>query len=496
MSMINIVDQTFRDGQQSLWGMRIRTGMLERVAPLVNRAGFSAVDITGSSMFECTMRYAREDPWEGFDLWRAWMPDVQLRCGVGSNRIGTFGMTPNVLLDLWVQTLIKHGMGSFWVYDCLYNMDQMKRLCQTIHDAGGQAYGAIFYGISPVHTDEWFAARVREMVSWDCVTGIYVEDAPGILTPERARTLVPALLSAAGDAPVEFHFHNTTGCGALNYVIALEAGATTLHTCSRPLANGPSLPSTEQTLENIRWLGLRHRIDESALPDIAAHCERIAAQEGWDVGVPNEYSAFAYRHHLPGGMTGTLKKQLAQYDMEEKLGEVLEETVRVRDEMGHPISATPFSQLIGIQSVLNVVTGERWGTVPEEVVLYLYEHYGQPPAPISESVKDKVFASEQGRRLASWERPQPSLDEVRRQYGGPRISDEELLLRYLVPEADLKAVREAGPLKRRYDFLDETGMNGLLDHLLTLKRPRQLVVSGAAGDLVLKRGHEAASSRG
>ena len=94
MSMINIVDQTFRDGQQSLWGMRIRTGMLERVAPLVNRAGFSAVDITGSSMFECTMRYSREDPWEGFDLWRAWMPDVYLRCGVGSNRIGTSRCPP------------------------------------------------------------------------------------------------------------------------------------------------------------------------------------------------------------------------------------------------------------------------------------------------------------------------------------------------------------------------------------------------------------------
>ena len=491
MSNINLVDQTFRDGQQSHWGMRIRTGMLEKVAPLVNRAGYSALDITGSSMFECTMRYSLEDPWEGFDLWRKWMPNVEFRSGVGSNRIGTFGMTPNVLLDLWVKTLIRHGMQSFWVYDCLYNLDQMRRLCQVIHDNGGKALGAIFYGISPVHTDEWFADVVRQMQSWGCVSGIYVEDAPGILSPERAKTLVPSLLQAAGDLPVEFHFHNTTGCGALNYVIALEAGATTLHTCSRPLANGPSLPSTEQTLENIRWLGHSHGIDESVLPEIANHCERIAKQEGWDIGVPNEYSAFAYRHHLPGGMTGTLKKQLAQYDMEDKLPDVLEETVRVRDELGHPISATPFSQLIGIQSVLNVVTGERWGTVPEEVVLYLYEHYGTPPGPISENVKDKVFQSEQGKRLASWQRPQPSLDEVRAQYGGPDISDEELLLRYLVPESDRQAVREAGPVKQHYDFFDDIQLSDLLDHLMKLKRPKQVVVSGAAGDLVLKRGEKA-----
>ncbi|MCB1746486.1 MAG: carboxyltransferase [Gammaproteobacteria bacterium] len=487
MANIEIVDQTFRDGQQSLWGMRIRTGMLAAVAPLVNRAGYRALDITGSSMFECTVRYAKEDPWEGLDLWRQWMPDVPFRCGVGSNRIGTFGMTPECLLDLWVRTLIRHGLDSFWVYDCLYNLDQMQRLCRVIDEAGGQALGAIMYGISPVHTDEWFAARVREMAGWGCVSGFYIEDAPGILTPERARTLVPALLEAAGALPVEFHFHNTTGMGAYNYVIALEAGARILHTCARSMANGPSLPSTEQTLENVRWLGHEHGIDESVLPAISEHCARIARQEGWEIGVPNEYSAFAYRHHLPGGMTGTLKKQLAQYGMEDRLGEVLEETVRVRAEMGHPISATPFSQIIGIQSVLNVVTGERWGTVPDESVLYLGGHYGRPPAPLDENVRDKVLNSEHGKRFAGWQRPQPTLDEVRQQYGGTHLSDEELLLRYLAPAEDLAATRAAGPARRGYDFHDRMSMNDLLNHLLTLKRPRQVVVSGPTGDLVLKR---------
>jgi oxaloacetate decarboxylase alpha subunit len=142
-------------------------------------AGFSAIDITGSSMFECVMRYSREDPWEGLDLWRRLMPHTPFRSGVGSNRIVKFGMSPDAILDPWVQTLIRHGMNSFWVYDCLYNLDQVKRLCDVIHAAGGDALGAIFYGISPVHTDEWFASRVREMVSWPSVRGIYVEDAPG-----------------------------------------------------------------------------------------------------------------------------------------------------------------------------------------------------------------------------------------------------------------------------------------------------------------------------
>ncbi len=488
MAHIDLVEQTFRDGQQSLWGMRLRGGMLERVARQMDAAGFRAIEVTGSSLMECSVRYSNEDPWESLDLWREWMPTSELRAPVCQNRIGTFGMTPDAMMDLYVQTLIKHGIDVFWIYDCLYNMDGMRRLADTIAKAGGRALGAIMYGISPVHTDAWFAARVAEMASWRSISGIYVEDAPGILAPERAHTLVPALLQAAGTKPIEFQFHNNTGMGAYNYVIAIEAGARCVHTCARSMANGPSLPSTEQTLENLRWMGHTHSIDESVLPAISDHCARIAAQEGWDVGVPNEYSAFAYRHHLPGGMTGTLKKQLAQYGMEDRLEEVLEETVRVREEMGHPISATPFSQLIGIQSVLNVVTGERWSTVPEEVVLYLYEHYGAPPAPLSAAVKDRVLSSEQGKRLASWQRPQPSLEEMRLQYGGRHLSDEELILRYLVPAEDFAAMRAAGPVKRTYDYQDEMILSDLLDHLLRLKRPRQIHVRQADADIRLSRG--------
>jgi oxaloacetate decarboxylase alpha subunit len=487
MAEIELVEQTFRDGQQSLWGMRLRAGMVEAVAQDLDQAGFRAVEVTGSSLFECSVRYSLEDPWEGLDLWRKWMPRSELRAPVCQNRIGTFGMTPDSLMDLWVQALIKHGINAFWVYDCLYNMDQMHRLCKTIADAGGVALGAIMYGVSPVHTDEWWSARVAEMASWPEVSGIYFEDAPGILTPERAVTLMPALLAAAGDKPVEWHCHNNTGIGAVNYVKAVEAGGTILHTCTLPLANGPSLPSTEQTLENLRWLGYEHSIDESRLPPIAQHCERVAKQEGFLIGVPNEYNVFAYHHQLPGGMTGTLKAQLAQYGMEERLVEVLQECVRVREELGHPVSATPFSQLIGIQSVLNIVSGERWSVVPDEVIIYLMGKFGTPPAPVDENVRDKVLSSAHGQRFAGWERPQPSLSELREQYGGKRTSDEELLLRYMVPLEDLEAAYAAGPVKPTYDFRDPTTVHELLDHALSLKRARHVRIDRPELDLTLRR---------
>ena len=484
MGTIEFVDQTLRDGQQSLWGMRIRAGMVAAAAEDIDQTGFRTVDVTGSSMFECMMRYSREDPWLGLDLWRKWLPTSELRAGTRQNCIAKFGLTPDALMDLWVRTLVRHGIDSFWIYDCLYNMDQMRRLCQVIADAGAKVVPAIMYGISPVHTDEYFADRVREMVSWGIADSIYVEDAPGILAPERGKTLIPALVAAAGDVPIELHCHNTIGVAPLNYLTGLESGVEIFHTASRPLANGPSLPSTEVMVANLRWLGYEHRLDTSRLEPVAGHFERVARQEGWPVGSPNEFEVFAYRHQLPGGMTGTLKAQLAQYDMQDRLTEVLEEVVRVREDLGHPISATPFSQLMGIQSVLNIVTGERYSVVPDEVIIYVLGHLGQPPAPINEDVKDRILSSPRGREFGGWTPPQPSLEELRVQYGGRHLSDEELISRYLVPAEDVEA---SGPPSPTYQFRDPSEAIDLVEHVATMSRPAYIHIRRPGFDLTLRR---------
>ena len=151
-----------------------------------------------------------------------------------SNCIAKFGLTPDSLMDLWIRTLAKHGIDSFWIYDCLYNMDKMERLCRTVADAGCEVVPAIMYGISPVHTDEWFAARVREYVSWGITDAIYFEDAAGILKPERAKTLMPALVEAAGGVPIEMQCHNTVGLAGYNYLIGVESGIRILHTAAGP----------------------------------------------------------------------------------------------------------------------------------------------------------------------------------------------------------------------------------------------------------------------
>jgi oxaloacetate decarboxylase alpha subunit len=276
---------------------------------------------------------------------------------------------------------------------------------------------------------------------------------------------MPALIEAAGDLPVEMHCHCTTGLAPLNYIKGVEAGVKILHTASRPLANGPSLPSIEATAVSLRALGYEVGIDDGPLARIASHFERIAEQEGFLVGVPVEYDARVYQHQLPGGMTGTLKAQLAQHNLTDRLPEVLEEIVQVREELGYPISATPFSHLIGIQAVVNVTTEERWSVIPDEVIMYALGHLGPPLQPIQPDILDRILAAPRAAEPGTEAPEQMTMKEARERWGGRGVSDEEMLSRYLAPEEDLRKTREAGPPPHTYTFR-ESPMEKTLDTVL------------------------------
>jgi len=446
MAHIEFIDQTLRDGQQSLWGMRMRACQATSALPHINRTGFRVIDLTGGTFFVVMLRESGDDPWAALDHLVAGLPDTGHRAGMRPVAVGSFGFVPDSMLDLWVGTLVKHGIQTHWLFDCLYDMPLMKAKAEAIRRVGGEVVPAIMYGLTDLHTDEFFADRAREMASWEGVNTIYVEDAPGVLTPERAATLLPALQEATPGVRLELHVHNTTGLAPLVYVEGIKAGIDILHTCSLPLANGPSLPSTEAMVEIVEELGHTHDLDKTQLAPVAEHFEREAKRMGWALGVPNEYRMSPYRHQLPGGMTGTLINQLDEYGMPERFPEVVDEIVRVREELGQPIMATPFSQFVGIQAVLNVVLDERYKVVPEEVLHYALGHYGPLMRPIEPEIADRVFSQPRVKELEGWERDQTTLEEFRERLG-KSLSDEELLLRYLCPAEHVDKMLAAGPLR-------------------------------------------------
>lgn len=469
---IEIIDQTIRDGQQSLWGMRMQAGMALPVTPLIDRTGYSVVDFVGSSMFEIMVRNARENPWEGLDLIVQSMPRVRVRAGMRAHGIITMSVTPDALMDLWVRRLCEHGVRSFWIHDPLHcNFDKLHRLAAVAAAYEAEVVLALMYCQSPAHTDEYYADRARRLAASPHVSRLILYDMGGLLTPERTKTLVPAVIAAAGTTPVEVHSHNVTGLAPLVYLEAVAQGIGILHTCSRPLANGASLPSIEMTLRNLRLMGHTTEIDERLLAPVAEHFERVARTAGFPLGVPNEYDLWVYEHQVPGGMTGTLRNQLAHHGKTERLDEVLREVGRVRRELGYPPMATPFSQLVGTVAVMNVLTGKRWSSIPDEVIQYAYGFYGAPVQEIDRNVMDRIDSHPRAKEIRGTQPPQPTLAEIRRQYGN--VSDDELILRFLVAEDHVEAMKRAGPVRRDYPLLSSTQLQQV-GELLTAAASRHL----------------------
>lgn len=483
---IDFVDQTLRDGQQSLWGMKMRAFEAAEALPHLDRTGFKVIDLTGAGMFTVLLRTFADDPWETTDFLVANLPNNTIRSGLRTISVIGFAHTPEVIIDLWVKTMIKHGVPSFWLYDCLFDLPTMHRLVDVVRKEGGIPVPAVMYGLTQVHDDEFFASRAAEMATWEGVESIYVEDAAGVLKPERAATLLPAIRAATGDVALELHCHNTTGLAQHNYIEGLKAGFTMFHTCSQPMANGPSLPSTEGMLPILEQMGFTHGLDPDAMPPVVANFLARAQEAGYETGQMAEYDPRIYDHQLPGGMTGTLKAQLAQHKMIDRLPQVLEAIPQVREELGQPIMATPFSQFVGIQAVLNIVTGERYQLVPDEVIHYALGHYGPLPRPVDPDVMDRILAQPNAARLVAWTRPQPSLRELRSAFPAG-ISDEEFLLRWMHSDEEVDAMLAKGAIRTDPRRSANTIVAEVLDLLAERPRLTSMSVSTAAYSVSLGR---------
>jgi len=346
------------------------------------------------------------------------------------------------------------------------------------------------YSVSPKHTDEYYAQRAREAAGLG-VDRICVKDPGGLLTPERTRTLVPVILQNVNGLPVEFHTHCITGLGPLCCIEAIKLGIRSVNTAIPPLADGSSNPSLFNVAMNARALGFTTTVDEEALKTVEKHFTSIAHREGLPIGVPAAYDYYQYVHQVPGGMISNLKHQLSKLGQEGRLAAVLEETVRVRAEFGYPIMVTPYSQFVGTQATMNVVLGERYKAVSDQVIQYALGLWGEEESSsMDANVREKILSSPRAKELAGWQPPQPSLKEVRLMYGGPGVSDDDLLLRYFAGKDEVDAMRAAQASKRPvsvgYPIL------GLIEKLNNTTNCNYFQVQNGRLSLTLQRGHSRA----
>lgn len=485
MAHIKFLDETMRDGQQSLWGMRMQAGMALPVAPLIDRTGYSTISLAGSSLFEVLIRQCREDPWAGLDLLVKAMPNTPLRGGIRSNGSVTFGFTPDSLMDVWMTRLCVHGIRSWWIYDVLFNIEKMHRLAKLAKTFECQVAGTMLFTLSPVHDDAYYADKADKLSALPEVDSLLLYDTGGVLDRQRISTLLPAIVAKAHGKPIELHANNMLGQSAKAYMDAIEFGVSVLHTAVRPMANGPSIPSIEIMSRNVEMMGHTHDVDASRLAPVADHFERVGKAAGYLVNQHFEYDVTALRHQIPGGMMGTLRTQLVQQNMLDRMPDVLAEVATVRRELGYPGMATPFAQLVGTLAVLNIVTGKRYSVVPDEVIQYAAGFYGDPVAPIDANVLDRIMAMPRTKEILANPPEQPDIAELRRRHGTGE-DDDELILRALVPAADLEKMRAAGPVRRDYPMLSSPQFERV-QRLMKVATAPLVQVRSAELDLTLRR---------
>ncbi len=440
---INVIDQTIRDAQQSLWGFLMSTDMISPIAATMDEVGYKAVATVGGNGFVVQSRYYGEDPWARIRLLAKAMPRTNLRGSYMTAQLASFDVdTPQDVIALWIRRSIAHGIQGFWICDYQTDGERFDLFARICKEEGIQVVTSLMYSSSPAHDQAHWAAKTRAIAASKAyVDAIMIEDASGVLTPDSTRELVATVQANCDGIPLEFHMHCNSGLAPLCYLEAVKMGVQTVHTAVAPLANGTSLPSTESFVRNAARLGYSTNLDERALGAVSSHFRAIAAERGFPVGAPEEYDLFHYEHQVPGGMMTNLGRQLKELGMEARLGEVLEEVCLVRKELGYPVMATPYSQIVGVQAVENVVSGERYKRVPDTVIKYLMGFYGEPAGPIDPEVHDRIFSLPEAKKLADW-RPQGRhrpLEDLRREVG-PELSDDELLLKIVIPGWSPKAV--------------------------------------------------------
>jgi len=447
MNQVHFIDTTFRDGQQSLWAEGMTTGMMLPVASQMDRIGFESMEVTAASHFLKCVRELREDPWERIRLLSKKITKTPLTLMMHYS-IAAFDLTPFSILKLWMERLAANGIRRVQLMDPANDMHfRVDKCVRFAKEAGLEVLMGFVYSISPRHTDEHYAQKVRDATTLG-VDGIYLKDSGGLLTPERVQTLIPVFLQNSKGIPVALHSHCTTGLAPLVYLDAIRLGINTVYTAIPPLANGPSQPSVFNIIQNIKHFNYTPTVDEEALRPVSDHFTSIAKREGLPTGKPLEYDVYQYAHQVPGGVISNLKHQLAKLRMDHRLEEVLEETIQVRKDLGYPIMVTPFSQFVVSQASINVMLGERYKQVVDEVIQYTLGSWGtEAGASVDPDVKDKILSLPRAKELSNWEPPQPSIEEVRQQLGGPGLSDDELLLRYIVrEEKEIRTMRATGPI--------------------------------------------------
>ena len=435
MGKVKIVDTTLRDGHQSLMATRLRTDEMLPIVEKMDKVGFYSMEVWGGATFDSSIRFLNEDPWERLREIRKRVSRTKLQMLLrGQNLLG-YRHYADDIVEKFVEKSIKNGIDIVRIFDALNDVRNIRKASESTKKYGGHSQLAICYTISPVHTIEYYKNLAKEMENMGA-DSIAIKDMSGILLPYVAYELVTELKGTV-KVPIEIHTHSTAGLAEMTYIKAIEAGADIIDTAISPLAGGTSQPAVESFVRSLEGTGYDLGLDLPLLKEIAEYFKPIR-KKYLDEGVLNPQALFTepsiVEYQLPGGMLSNMLSQLRAQRAEHKYEDVLREIPRVRSDMGYPPLVTPLSQMVGTQSVFNVLSGSRYKMIPKEIKDYVKGLYGKSPVPVSDEVKRNIVGDEAiftGRPADLMEN---EYEEIKEEAGNLVKNTEEVLTYAMFPQ--------------------------------------------------------------
>lgn len=430
---VGITDTAMRDAHQSLLATRMRTADLLPIAEKMDEVGYFSVEVWGGATFDTALRFLKEDPWERLrELKKRFKKTRTQMLLRGQNVVGYRHYADDVV-EMFCEKAVENGMDIFRIFDAVNDTRNLETAIRAVKKAGGHAQGTICYTISPVFNSDVAVQMARELEQMG-VDSLALKDMAGLLDPMTGYEIISRIKAEIPQLHLALHSHCTSGMADMVYIKAIEAGVDSVDTAISSMSHGTSQPPTESLVASLRGTDKDPGLDLHLLTEIADYFaavrKKYAAFESNTFGV----DAAVLIHQMPGGMISNMINQLREQGAEARLPEVLEEMPRVREDLGFPPLVTPTSQIVGAQAVLNVLMGERYKVVSNEVRQYLGGYYGRPPVPVNPDVQARVL----GDVTPITDRPAdhiaPELEKARQDIGDLAHSEEDVLSYVIFPQ--------------------------------------------------------------
>jgi len=431
-----ITDTILRDAHQSQAATRMTTAEMLPALEVLDSIGYYSLECWGGATFDACLRFLNEDPWERLRVLRKGLPHTKLQMLYRGQNILGYKHYADDVVDAFCRKSIENGIDIIRIFDALNDVRNLEQSIKSTKKYGGQVEATLSYTISPIHNEAYFVKLAKELEEMGADT-ICIKDMANLLLPMEAYSLVKALKETIS-VPIHLHTHNTSGTGDMTLLMAAYAGVDVVDTALSPMANGTSQPATESLVATLRGTVRDTGLDLGKMSEAAVHFRKVAKRLR-DDGIldPKVLSVDTNTllYQVPGGMLSNLISQLKQAGKEDQFYDVLAEIPRVRKDFGYPPLVTPSSQIIGTQSVMNVIMGERYKTFPKESRAMLRGEYGALPGEVNPEVRAKAgIAPEDVITCRPADLLEPELEKYKEEFKDIARSEEDVLSLALFPQ--------------------------------------------------------------